>query len=503
MIRMNPFIWFQRSTKACLLFSLVFYVTELTVAQPYSFFAHIPSSSAVGEGIALWIKAPSTERYGGSGAPIAVYLAGGFKGEGIGDKEAGLIDEGFIEISFNFPGNGTGNKKSGGVYDNRGPLSLRAARDVIRFALGKLADLNGKYLSDIVTPIVPLHSNVGLIGYSNGGNTNICVAGVHGGEIDELAWILNWESPVGDGMPQAEAGAKQEGILRPFNQETNPAYDPTTGSWDLSSLSFDDSIRIPVLDNTDENVIGGLYFDFDDDDTVDTGEDFIPYPLVFETGSGHKGYYSERLREDAQRKNLFPVPPPPHIPTVAETESFWYWRNGEYWIDSTLQKIPQIMFMVVGSDTDHVQRAPDHPHVLLQYERFRIAGARFVRLNPDQAYVEDILGYSAPNAVDNAAFAHFDHSSIHQSIEPGSYLGELGRDIIVPAGACELADRTKYDNLDPQLDDVITSVANISEAPTNFHLYQNFPNPFNHQTVIQFSLRQPCHVTLEIFNLLG
>jgi len=480
-----------------------FGMIEPVKGQYTSIFTHIPSVSAGQMGVAVWVKAPVAPRFQ-SGAPVAIYLPGGFKGEGIGDKEAGLVHQGFIEISFNFPGNGIGEKQSGGgPYDHRGVGSLRAACDVIRFALGLVADMDGQSFSDLVNPIVPLHTNVGLIGYSLGGSTNICIAGVHGHEISGLAWILNWESPVGDGMPQAEAGAKLEGKLRPLNQETNPAYDPDTGVWDLSTLAYDGQVRIPLLDNTDEFVTGGLYFDFNGDGTVNTGSDFIPYPLVFQGGNDYRAHYSVRLRRRAHQENLFPDPFPPHLPSLAETESFWGVRNGEYWVDSTLYKIPGLMFMVVGSEIDHVQRALDHPHILLQYDAFRRGGARFVRVNPDRSYVETILGHSAPGAVDNDGFAPFDHSTIRDAVEPGSFDEELGRDVIVPAGACELADRSQFVNLEPQLHDLLTHVEVSFLKPKRFLLYQNVPNPFNPTTVIEYWIPSVSFVNLDILNILG
>jgi|GEM_PF-7061946 len=39
--------------------------------------------------------------------------------------------------------------------------------------------------------------------------------------------------------------------------------------------------------------------------------------------------------------------------------------------------------------------------------------------------------------------------------------------------------------------------------PIDFRLQQNFPNPFNHQTVIPFFLNKPGQATLKIYNLLG
>jgi len=364
-------IKFVLNVAHCLIVLLLVGNTDVLVAQAPSILTRIPCEVTGDEGLVVCVKPPRTERYGSAGAPVAVYLPGGFQGVGIGDKDAELVRKGFIEISFNFPGSGLSDNQSGGSYDNRGPQSLIAARDVIRFALGDLADTNGKYLSDIVNPIVPLHTNVGLIGYSYGGVTNVCVAGVHGDTINRLAWILNWESPVGDGMPQAEAGSKPTS-LRPFNPEVNPVYNPDTGDWDLTSLSYDASIRIGVLDSQEE-VVGGLYFDNNGNSAVDHGTDFIAYPLVFEIDGSYKAFYSDRLRMEAETRNLFPDPLPSHIPTLDESITFWHWRNGEYRIDSTLYKIPQLMFMVVASEIDHVQRARPSS-CLIQYEGFRTAG---------------------------------------------------------------------------------------------------------------------------------
>ena len=495
--RMDFSVW----GKGILLFMFLLVIQNEAFSQHGAFLTYIFSETG---GIAVRIKLPVQARYA-EGAPIAVYMPGGFDGVGIKNNinSGNLYEKGFIEIFFNFPGSGTGAEQSGGgPYDFRGPQSLMAARDVILFALGEFNDIYGNSLADIVAPIVPLHMNAGLIGYSNGGNTNICVTGIHGQTISDLAWILNWEAPVGDGMPQAEAGSKECG-LRPLNPLTNPAYNPDTGEWDLSSLKYDPYIRIPILDDINTYVTGGLYFDINRDGLVDPGSDFIPYPLVFEMEGCYKSFYSVRLRRKAHEDKLFPEAAPNHIQTLRDTEAFWDVRNGEYWIASTLQKIPHLMFMVVGSEIDHVQRALDHPHVLLQYEAFRAKEALFVRLNPDRCYVEYILGYATPDARDNDAFAVFDHFTVRDAVEPGSYEDVLGRDTIVPAAACELADRTQTNNLNTQLNNLITSVDYATDLPKSFILYQNQPNPFNDQTYILFRVEKSCRVKLDVFNALG
>ncbi|MEJ2629566.1 MAG: hypothetical protein P8078_13565, partial [bacterium] len=209
------------------------------------------------------------------GAPVVISMPGGFQEEGARDQETRLNEHGFIEIRFNYPGAGQYPFSSGGEYDYRGPQSLIAVRDIILFAQGEKTNVGDSTLKQLIEPITPLTDNIGFIGWSNSGNTNICVVGKYGEDIPGLTWILNWESPVGDGMPQAEAGAKSEGNLRPLNAGVNPAYDPTTGTWDFSHCAFDYQIRIPILMATDSQVMGGLYIDENQNGSVDPGMDFI------------------------------------------------------------------------------------------------------------------------------------------------------------------------------------------------------------------------------------
>ena len=415
-------------------------------------FARVPSAVAGETGIPVQIDVPRAARYADAGAPIAVYVTGGFRGEGIGDKTGKLIEQGFIEVRFNFPGSGSGQLKAGGAYDYRGKSSLQALRDVLRFVSGVSRDAAGRTIADVTRPIEPMTDNVGVIGWSYGGVTAICAAGKYGKRVPGLAWIVSWEAPVGDGMPTAEAGAVASS-LRPGNPMRNPAYDPDTGRWDLASLAYDAAIRIPVVD-TSRSVYGGLYFDLDGNGRRDAGADFVPYPLVFEIGGRLQAFYSERIMKAANDAGLIPAQGPAHLISLKATRSFWRPRNGERWIRRAARRNRGLMFLVVASEQDHVQTAPDHPHVLLQYDGFLATSARVVRVNPDRAYVEDVLGASANKAVDNPAFTRFDHQSIRDAVEPGGSRTVFGK-ALVPAAACELADRTQYDDLRPQLGAVL------------------------------------------------
>jgi len=56
------------------------------------------------------------------------------------------------------------------------------------------------------------------------------------------------------------------------------------------------------------------------------------------------------------------------------------------------------------------------------------------------------------------------------------------------------------------INEVLTGVekdTRKSEIPSGFQLFQNYPNPFNSGTTIQFSILEPAHVSLKIYNVLG
>ena len=460
----------------------------------------IPSESAGSTGLALQVNVPVSPRYA-EGAPVVVYVVGGWDGNGLGDDGAGLLLSGFIEVLFNFPGSGIGAARSGGTYDQRGPECLKALRDVALFAMNRKPDAEGKMLSDWTGGVLPLTSNVGLMGFSNGGNATISAAGVYGNALSGMAWIVNWESPVGDGMPNVECGAGKENDLNPV---VNPAYDPDTGEWNLSTLRYDDTISVSSghLGIPGQTLRGGPYFDIDGNGAPTPGTDFILYPYAVGSDPDTSAFYSVRIREYAENHSLLPVPPPAHQATLEQTREFWLWRNGEYWIEEAVTANPGLMFLVVAFEEDHVQGAPDHPHVLIQYEGFRTAGARFVRLNPDRSYVEYLIGKSAPFAADNNAYKAFDHVTIRTAVEPSGVKG-FAMPAACAAAACELADRTRSGNISPQIDRVISSVKPKIREYEGFVLLQNYPNPFNASTLIRYSFPRSVPIRLRIYDVNG
>ena len=449
-------------------------------STPSQFSVFVPSIAGGEKGVFVQVSLPEGARFDNQQAPVVVHVAGGWDGLGVTEKSHGLTEQGFIELDFNFPGSGRPDQASGGDYDERGENCIQALADVAQFALGKKPDSYGYYLDDMIGELQSAADNVGLCGWSNGGNAAIIAAGAFGDDLQGLAWIVNWESPVGDGMPNVDAGVRTN---------LNPAYNPDTGEFDLSLLAYSEIIPGP------DGGMGGLYFDINEDGALDAGVDFLATYRAFRG----KSYYSDYLRLAADGLGITPAE---HIATTEETTDFWHWRNGELWIENALSANPDLMFIVEAGDTDHVQGALDHPHVLIQYEGFRAAGARFVRLNPDRCYVEQVLGMPMPDAVDNDAFQSFDHISIRTAVQPRA-IPALPSAKSVAAAVCEVADRTKDNNVEPQLGGDATSVTENLQAPRTMALAQNYPNPFNGRTLISFQLEAAAETALIIYDVTG
>ncbi len=45
--------------------------------------------------------------------------------------------------------------------------------------------------------------------------------------------------------------------------------------------------------------------------------------------------------------------------------------------------------------------------------------------------------------------------------------------------------------------------ATIIYVPADFALQQNYPNPFNISTTIRYTLPEPLHITIDIYDILG
>jgi hypothetical protein len=197
---------------------------------------------------------------------------------------------------------------------------------------------------------------------------------------------------------------------------------------------------------------GALFFDLNGDGAFAPGDDFPANCFVGDAGTGVKAWYSPRLLAEAERRRLFPSPRPAHIPTLTEAREFWHWRDAAPSIREAVRRCPRVAVIVYANERDHVQADPAHSHILAQVEGFRRAGARFVRLNPDRAYLEQLAPPSARLAfADNPAGRAWSRQNITEGLEPS------GVPIVVymRAAVCELADRTQTNNWSPNLEEAL------------------------------------------------
>ncbi|MCX7049079.1 MAG: hypothetical protein NTX50_26790 [Candidatus Sumerlaeota bacterium] len=411
----------------------------------------MPCETAGDRGVAVRVLAPKQARYD-EGAPVVIHVQGGVQaGDAAGPPE--YIGLGFVEIYFAFPGGGRGETASGGTYDYRGPKCVRALADVIRFATGRIACKDGRKIGDIVKDVKVLTSNCGIIGSSNGGNACSMVMAAHGKEFPDLAFYVSMESPYGEGAVNAELGGFEMGL--------NPAYDPKTGILDLAKLAWSPN-EAPFffrrLPQSAEGLKGALFFDVDGDGQFTKDKDYAVNALMCDAGAGLKAYYSPRLLKEAERRNLYKGARPSHVPSLSEGEEFWRWRDGVTSLSEAVKNCPDVAVIVYAGERDHVQAAPDHPHILAQVEGFRKAGARFVRLNCDRAYMDRLL--QSPQGLprkplrafsDNEAGKAYDRSNIVEALEPAGPPIAL----YVCAAVCEAADRAQAKNFNANLDEVI------------------------------------------------
>ena len=419
--------------------------------RPPRIVTHIPSTAGGEQGIAVGVLPPLRPRYA-DGAPIVIHVPGGVTTGGTEGRPeyAGL---GFVEIRFAFPGGGRGEGSSGGTYDYRGPNCLRALADVIRFASGSLADRQGRKLQTLIPRTNVSTRNVGILGSSHGGNACGLVMATHGDEFPDLAFYASMESPYGEGNVNIELGGRDQGV--------NPAYDPETGQLNVSKLAW--SADLPPgpprrWQDQEAQLKGSLFFDLNGDGRFASSDDYPANTFIQDLGQGPKAWYTPRLVREAEERKLYGEQRPAHVPSLAESTEYWRWRDAAGSIAAAVSKCPDVAVIVYANERDHVQVASDHPHILAQVEGFRQAGAKFVRLNPDRAYIERILASGGPSFPqrtrifpDNEAGTAWNRGNIRNGLEPE----DLPMQPYMQAAVCELADRVQAGNWANNLDAVL------------------------------------------------
>jgi hypothetical protein len=220
---------------------------------------YVPSESAPGKGLAVNIIYAKQPRYP-DGAPVSVIAPGGAGSDGLG-FEMHAAQAGFIEVRFAFPGGGHGKFTSSGIYDNRGLESQMALRDVLLFAAGKIASTDGQKIYELV-PIKVSATNIGLVGWSNGGNIALVTMYKFADQLSFIGWVAFYESPLGSMFFPPNLGGEHDLVVNKHYRQGSCA----TGDClvDYKKLAFDPFLQRNAGERKkigEVEIPGVLYFD--------------------------------------------------------------------------------------------------------------------------------------------------------------------------------------------------------------------------------------------------
>ena len=264
----------------------------------------------------------------------------------------------------------------------------------------------------------------------------------HGETFPELKYFVGRENPTMAEMYPLEIGHFNPGHKPIYNPYYDPqAYTPTTISVDYSHLSWIQNDAYPE---------GSPIF------IVPNGRDYV----LDDKGPKINGkrWFSHSLTQALWDKGVFPEDDwPKDLATPDQTAQFWPFRETINNYAAIGEKLPDLRVMLTFASYDHVQTAPDKPHIRQAYDGFHKTAGLWTRLNCDLSYVQSEVH---PSASQENGFP--DHPANTEprnwSIEAESWgfegrlAGELTAKTVPLACVVEMAERVWADNWQPDLD---------------------------------------------------
>lgn len=400
--------------------------------------------------IAVRVDLPIQPRYGES-APIVVVASTWFV-EKYNQKmvpfhlEYNPVDVGAISISHMWPGKTDQQTKisSDGEYDWGGPDSLAALRDTIRFALGLIPDVDGKYLHELIS-VEPLYDNVGMFASSHAGVVATNVLAYHGEDLEGLKYFVGRENPTMAEMYPLEIGhfgERRQPIYNPYYDHLG--YTPTSIAVDYSHLNWIQNATYPE---------GRPVFE------VPSGDDYVlddKGPQIVD-----KRWFSHALTQALLDNGVFSMDTwPADVATPQQTADFWPYHITVHNYATIGEKLPELRVLIPFASLDHVQTAPDKPHIRQAYDGFYKTAGLWTRLNCDLVYMQSEVHPSAslqegfPDNDANTEPADWYTEAESWGFE-GRLAGEMTARTAPLAGVAEMADRVWADNWSPNLDAVL------------------------------------------------
>jgi hypothetical protein len=421
---------------------------------------YIPSETAPGQGLAVNVIYPAKPRYP-QGAPVVVVAPGGEGASGL-EFSTHAAQSGFAEVRFAFPGGGKPGFASSGIYDVRGPVSQQALRDVLLFAAGKISDIQGRTINSLV-PTKLFNSNVGVEGWSNGGNIALITLSKYKKELPFVAWATFYETPLGSMFFPPSLGGSLDLVQNKHYRLGSAAtghclvdfrklcYQPT-GQKSAGSHKKVGQPEVP----------GVLFFDENANKQWDEEFEFA-FPYCADVGLD-KQIYPPLVTQALIRLKIFGKEWPETVATLPECERYFHQRDGSLYLTDVAKDRPDLLVCVFGSALDHLQRQSDHPHISLNYNNWLANRMKFVRLNPDSVYIGAIGGMNAGNFIDNKPNSSVDAHEIDKHLEPEGLVPDY---VFMEAAISELADRKRANNLSHEgLPAPLVNYSNGAEPPT-------------------------------------
>jgi hypothetical protein len=356
------------------------------------------------------------------------------------------VDMGVIVITHLWPGktDPESGMSSEGTYDYGGPNSLAALRDTIRFALGMMSNVDGRNLDELIA-VDPLYDNVGLFASSHAGVVATNVMAYYGETFPGLRYFVGRENPTMAEMYPLEIGHfddRRQQVYNPYYD--HEGYTGTSIAVDYSHLGWIQNAEYPE---------GRPVFEVPD------GEDYV----LDDKGPNINGrrWFSHALTQALLDNGVFTLSTwPADVATPQQTADFWPYRITVHNYPMIGEKLPDLRVMLTFARQDHVQAAPDKPHIRQAYDGFRKGAGLWTRLNCDLAYVQAEVHPSATLA---AGFPDNDANSEPQDWYAqadswgfeGRLAGEMTARSIPIACVAEMADRVQADNWAPNLNAVL------------------------------------------------
>lgn len=347
--------------------------------------------------LSLHIQSPSLGRARYlEGAPVIIWVPGGFDLKPPFHQLPPSADD-IIILTFVFPGGDfpKTNHHSDGSYDYRGSRCIEALGDIIKYAAGELTDNQDRTIDDVL-PVNVLHDNIGMIGVSNGGNIIVAVPALLGEELSgRLRYLIQWETPVSSQVATRDFGRVW---LKPSPQQGeyfNPRYSgyhPLVFPVNYSDLAYDPSLPFYQIfhDGNGDGLYNTTKMTGRDHQTPDHNQDGIlgldeDFPLD-SYPSTTKNVYSRPVTHALANNNIFSGSWPDDIANPAEADAFWNIREAVWLYDDASRNIPDVEGMILAGVRDHVQSAPDKPHIRQAFEGWFNNGA-WVQINPSSDYI--------------------------------------------------------------------------------------------------------------------